>query len=278
MARIRTIKPTFFRHRELFELERTSGLPVRVAFAGLWTVADRAGRFRWRLDELKLDCLPYDAVDFGDVLGALERGRFVCRYEVGDRVFGHIPSWSEHQRPNAREPESTLPDPASACTCAHQPARVERDREGEEGKGIGTEDSLFVIEPSAPDSLVILEFPTEGKPREWRLRRAQVDEWQDAYPSLDIAAECRKALVWVKAKPGRTKSARGMCAFLANWFNRAVDSGRGSYAPAQKPTTTVPADADWFEECKLIHGGTCGGDRMRHHLRKQTDAQKAGVA
>jgi hypothetical protein len=74
MARIRTIKPAFFRHRVLFDLERTSGLPLRIAFAGLWTVADRAGRFRWRADELKLDCLPYDPVDFGDVLAALEQG------------------------------------------------------------------------------------------------------------------------------------------------------------------------------------------------------------
>lgn len=39
-----------------------------------------------------------------------------------------------------------------------------------------------------------------------------------------------------------------------------------------------PADVDWFEECQQIHAGACEGDRMRHHLRKQTDAQKAGVA
>lgn len=242
MARIRTIKPAFFRHRDLFELERTSGLPVRVAFAGLWTVADRAGRFRWRPDELKLDCLPYDPVDFSDVLGALERGRFVCRYEIGDRAYGHIPSWDEHQKPNAREPESALPQPTSACTCERVYAPVEGEREREQGKGTGTEDLLLIPDAAAAESSVVLEFPTEGKPREWRLRRAQVEEWQQAYPSLDIAAECQKALVWVKAKPGRMKSARGMCAFLANWFNRSLDRRGGAYSgPAAKSAGNVEA-------------------------------------
>ena len=41
MARIRTIKPEFFRHADLYEAERETGLPLRLAFAGLWTAADR---------------------------------------------------------------------------------------------------------------------------------------------------------------------------------------------------------------------------------------------
>lgn len=35
MARIRTIKPEFFLHDELFELEKETGLPVRLTFIGL---------------------------------------------------------------------------------------------------------------------------------------------------------------------------------------------------------------------------------------------------
>lgn len=71
MARIRTIKPEFFRHAGLFDLEQETGLPLRVAFAGLWTAADREGRFAWKPRELKLDCLPFDLVDFSRVLDAL---------------------------------------------------------------------------------------------------------------------------------------------------------------------------------------------------------------
>jgi hypothetical protein len=70
LARIRTIKPEFFRHADLYEAEKETGLPLRLAFAGLWTAADREGRFKWRPRELKLDCLPHDDVDFSRVLDA----------------------------------------------------------------------------------------------------------------------------------------------------------------------------------------------------------------
>ncbi len=58
MARIRTIKPEFFLHDELFELEKETGLPVRLAFIGLWTQCDREGRFKWRPLRLKAAILP----------------------------------------------------------------------------------------------------------------------------------------------------------------------------------------------------------------------------
>lgn len=111
MARIRTIKPDFFRHEALYEAERATGLPLRVAFAGLWTAADREGRFRWAPRQLKLDCLPYDDVDFSSVLDALERYGFVRRYEVGGVTYGEVPSWHAHQAINQREAQSKIPAP-----------------------------------------------------------------------------------------------------------------------------------------------------------------------
>lgn len=111
MARIRSIKPEFFRHRRLFLAEKETGLPLRVAFAGLWTCADREGRFRWEPEELKLDCLPYDDVDFGRVLDALCTRGFIVKYASQGREYGHIPSWAEHQIVNNRESSSKLPAP-----------------------------------------------------------------------------------------------------------------------------------------------------------------------
>ena len=113
MARIRTIKPQFFRHRKLFLAEQQSGMPLRLAFEGLWIVADREGRFRWEPDELKLDCLPYDEVDFAEVLNALAQHGFIHRYEVNGDSYGHIPSWHKHQVINHKEAKSQLPAPPS---------------------------------------------------------------------------------------------------------------------------------------------------------------------
>lgn len=109
--RIRTIKPEFFHHEGLFEAEAQTNLPLRVAFAGLWCIADREGRFKWEPRRIGVQVLPYDGVDFSRVLDALTTRGFVLRYRVGDACFGCIPSFLKHQVINNRESESVLPDP-----------------------------------------------------------------------------------------------------------------------------------------------------------------------
>ena len=115
MSRIRTIKPELFRHEELFDAELESGLPLRLAFMGLFTVADCEGRFVWKPRTLKLDVLPHDTVDFAAVLNALAATGFIQRYEVAGHVYGLIPSFTKHQIINIREKErgSDIPPPCS---------------------------------------------------------------------------------------------------------------------------------------------------------------------
>lgn len=127
MARIRTIKPEFFRHEGLFESERSTGMPLRLAFAGLWTAADREGRFKWNPRQLKLDCLPYDDVDFSAVLQALEAGTFIVKYNVEGVSFGYIPGWPKHQVVNNREAASTIPSPDKKDALATRDARAVDD-------------------------------------------------------------------------------------------------------------------------------------------------------
>lgn len=141
MARIRTIKPEFFRHHELWSAERDSGLPLRVAFVGLWCVADREGRFRWQPLVLKLDVLPFEELDFAAVLDALVTHGFVRKYEVDGVAYGLIPSFGKHQLINNREKPSTLPAPeGDACATREGNAQGEGEREGEgEGNGVPSE-------------------------------------------------------------------------------------------------------------------------------------------
>lgn len=109
MGRIRTIKPEFFKHEQLFDAEVETGLPLRVAFAGLWTQCDREGRFDWRPRALKTDILPYDDVDFSRVLDALSTRGFVVRYTCQGNEYGYIPTWHKHQVINNRESKSDIP-------------------------------------------------------------------------------------------------------------------------------------------------------------------------
>jgi hypothetical protein len=145
--RIRTIKPEFFHHEGLFEAELETKLPLRVAFAGLWCIADREGRFKWEPRRIGVQVLPYDGVDFSRVLDALATRAFVLKYRVGDACFGWIPSFLKHQVINNRESQSILPDPEGnieetpinteeidAC-----PTRAPRDDHAGQGEGKGRE-------------------------------------------------------------------------------------------------------------------------------------------
>jgi hypothetical protein len=124
--RIRTIKPEFFLCEELFDLEMETGLPLRVAYAGLWCAADREGRFEWRPRMLQTQILPYDNADFSRVLDALRTRGFVVKYTVNDRDYGVIPSFTTHQVINNREKASQLPAPPEEALPEPIPTRASR--------------------------------------------------------------------------------------------------------------------------------------------------------
>lgn len=113
MARIRTIKPEFFFNERLAELEAETGLPIRLAYIGLWCQCDREGRFEWRPTRLKAQILPYDDADFAMVLDGLMSIDCIECYEVGGKLYGQIPSWHQHQSINQREAQSKIPAPGT---------------------------------------------------------------------------------------------------------------------------------------------------------------------
>ena len=172
MARIRTIKPELFRHEKLFDAERTSKLPLRLAFAGLFTASDREGRFNWSPRALKLDCLPYDEVDFEEVLDALCEHGFIVKYEIDGKVYGAIPSWSQHQHVNQREAQSVIPAPSEECICTHVHARGEgKGREGK-GRDISTRENAS---PSVGFEEFKKEYPKRDGANPWKPARAVFD-------------------------------------------------------------------------------------------------------
>jgi hypothetical protein len=161
MARIRTIKPEFYRHHELWSAEHESGLPLRVAYSGLWCVADREGRFKWRPPALKIEILPYDDVDFDAVLEALVRHGFVRRYEVDGVVYGLIPSFVKHQVINREQP-SAIPAPqANRSATGRRPVRdrstKSAGRKGMERNGMEPEGNGVPSETAASDDAPVAD-------------------------------------------------------------------------------------------------------------------------
>src|SRR6266852_6829814 len=109
MARARMLKPGFFLNEDLAELPPL----VRILYAGLWTIADRAGRLEDRPKRIKKAVLPYDKVDVDVALTKLEESHFVVRYEGNGNRYVCIPAFLKHQYPHKKEPPSTIPAPGS---------------------------------------------------------------------------------------------------------------------------------------------------------------------
>jgi len=110
MARTRNIKPGYFSNDLLAECEPLA----RILFAGLWCIADRAGRLEYRPKKIKADILPYDDCDVSSLIRQLQERKFVQRYTVSGVTYLQVQNFGKHQKPHMKEPESTIPAPDSS--------------------------------------------------------------------------------------------------------------------------------------------------------------------
>lgn len=108
MARARNIKPGFFQNEELAECSTLE----RLAFIGMWTIADFKGCIEFRPKRLKVQLMPYDECDFEEIAINLEKSGFVRMYSVNDQRYLKIINFEKHQNPhkNERESGSDIPD------------------------------------------------------------------------------------------------------------------------------------------------------------------------
>jgi hypothetical protein len=98
MARIRNVKPDFFRHEGLQDLEKANpGKYPMFVFEGLWTKCDRQGVFEWKPRSLKLDILPFLDFCMEETLKILETAGYVQRYVVDGKEYGIIQTFRKHQ-------------------------------------------------------------------------------------------------------------------------------------------------------------------------------------
>lgn len=104
MARIRTIKPEFFRHEGLQDLEIAHpGKYPMMVFEGLLGHCDSKGRFEWKPRTLKLDILPFLPFDMAGTLEILVGAAMINRYTVDGKEYGEIPTFEKHQRLSGKE-------------------------------------------------------------------------------------------------------------------------------------------------------------------------------
>lgn len=215
MARQRNIKPEFFTHADLAAREQATGLPLRVAFAGLWCQADRDGRFRWDPSRLKLAVLPFDPVSMEAVLEALVTGGYLQRYVVDGRTYAVIPTFGEHQQIHPREAASKIPAPPTVEN--QQAVGTVGDASKIDGNGQGVPDKAVNVQPIPGQ---VPESPGSSLP-------SPVDVPEAAGGVLPFSRQGREAAVKSTEQSGG---------------RQAVSSGMSGPSEEQ-PTTTTSARA-----------------------------------
>lgn len=123
MARIRYLKPDFFKDEDIKELS----FEARLFYQGLWVQADRDGRGEDRPERLKIEIMPYDEVDAEKIMQILacpkKNGKrpFIIRYEIDGEKYYQIINWQKHQKPHKTERESVIPPVPKELLTVKQP-------------------------------------------------------------------------------------------------------------------------------------------------------------
>lgn len=141
MARARNIKPGFFKNEDL----GTADPYVSLLFAGLWTLADKAGILEDRPLRIKAELFPYrEGFDINGYLTVLLSFSLIHRYEVDGLKLIQIVNFAKHQNPHHTEKNSEYPSYSACCQISvKQPLK----------NGDAPADSL-IPDSLQPDSLI----------------------------------------------------------------------------------------------------------------------------
>ena len=109
MARIRSIKPSFWSDESVAELSHSA----RLLTVGLISFADDEGRFLASTSAIGGYVFPHDDVPTTRLrrwLDEIERVGVIRLYSVSRREYGAFPNWGKHQKISHPQP-SILPAP-----------------------------------------------------------------------------------------------------------------------------------------------------------------------
>ena len=239
MARIRTIKPTFFTSLTVANLT----VEQRLTFIGLWTHVDDAGRCVADGRLIKAALWPLDDRSPDDVMGdldALTEAGLIVPYTADGRCYLQVTGWSEHQR-ISRPTKSDLPAPPSdnkpLTSTIEDSLRTHgglsedsaQEGKGKEGKGRERDDPL----PDQTNTSTPLPF--NWQPTAAHRQYAEANR-------LDLEAEAEK---FRNRRNSEGRTSRDWDADFQGWLIRGVEhAAKNTAGPRYEVHTAREVKAD----------------------------------
>jgi len=248
--RARNIKPGFFENEDLADCHPLA----RILFAGLWCMADRAGRLEDRPKRIKAKILPYDECSIDELLDQLQEAGFIRRYKTGGGIYIQIDNFLKHQNPHQKEAASEIPAPEEHHTSTVQEQeKHEKDRADsgfripdshDSGSRIQEEDS-----PTGPaaqnqeEDPYVCCIPTQREDRPLRILQSQADKWQAQFRFVDVYGELGRLETWASnLDPPKRWKADGAFMACSQAINKANQREMHEYH--KRDPTFDPTDPD----------------------------------
>lgn len=189
MARIRTIKPEFWTDDAITECS----LSARLLFIGMWNFADDRGNIERSAKQMKMKIFPADVIEIEPLLRELLFHNLLIEYEVEDKKYLHIRTFTEHQRIN-RPSDTGLPlYDESLRTHGGLTEDSPTEGKGREGKGREVKETLSG-KPDPVPYQTILDDMNQTLNRSFHLtenfKKLIKARWKDGFREKDFRKVC----------------------------------------------------------------------------------------
>ena len=213
-----------------------------VVYYRLMVTADDYGCMDGRTILLKNELFPLkDSVTkkaVEDAISKLVSVGLLCKYTANDMPYLFFPTWEKHQR--LRNKHRKYPNPAECgvnVDCQSNDGQMTASCQSEIESEIEKEKEYFSPEPQ---SAAVLMMPLVDK-TEYEIFQKDIDEWQEAYPAVDVLQQLKAMRVWCNDNPKNKKTRNGVRRFINGWLDREQNKSRRVQAAPQtdyKPTRT----------------------------------------
>lgn len=230
--RARNLKPGFFKNPELAELP----VEARLLFAGMWCMADKAGRLEDRPRKIKIEVFPADSFEVEPLLEALEGKGLILRYAVDGAGYIQVLKFTKHQNPHKTEAESKIPPPPGFGEFTD----IKPLDNGSRPADSPNPDSLI------PDSSSLRSEARRASrscPKDFQISAELISAMRAECPSVDIARET------AKFRDHTFGTARtNWEATWRNWIRKAAEIGsRSASRGTSQQDANVAASREWLE-------------------------------
>ncbi len=252
MARKRMIDPNIWVSEDFGKLSTLE----KLIFIGMFSIADDYGYGKANPAYIKSVLFPYDddkrIADIEKSLDNIAANMSVIFYTHNGKEYYSLTNWNKWQKVEKPSKFRNIPE-------LGEDSEITRGMVGEHsGNSRGTfppnknknknmninknKNTSLCSEPSADGEssepqtakekpIILLLLNTK---EEYPIYQADVDEWSELYPSVDVMQQLRNMKGWLNSNPTKRKTKKGILRFITGWLQK--EQNRGGNMPVNSQT------------------------------------------